>query len=158
MPGVVVIWAANTVFVKAVLDEVSPMAYVVARFAIVVLLLFGWLAARRHLHLPARTDWPPLGLSGLSGYAIYQALFTVGLNKTSAFSGSVLLSLGPVFTLLLAVALGMERVRARQWLGALIATVGVVLFVGESISRGLAGVDRARRPAQFAGGGGVYRL
>jgi len=127
MPGVVVIWTANSVFVTAVLDEVSPMAYVVARFAIVVLLLFGWLAARRHLHLPARTDWPLLGLGGLSGYAIYQAFFTVGLNKTSAFFVSVLLSFGPVFLLLFAVAVGIERVRARQWLGALVVLLGTAL-------------------------------
>ncbi len=127
MPGVVVIWTANSVFVTAVLDEVSPMAYVVARFAIVVLLLFGWLAARRHLHLPARTDWPLLGLGRLSGYAIYQAFFTVGLNKTSAFFVSVLLSFGPVFLLLFAVAVGIERVRARQWLGALVVLLGTAL-------------------------------
>jgi len=158
MLAVVVIWAANTVFVKAVLDEVSPMAYVVARFAIVVLLLFAWLAWRHQLQLPARTDWPLIGLSGLSGYAIYQALFTVGLCHTSAFSVSLLLSLGPVLTMLFAVALGMERVRARQWLGALIATAGVVLFVGESISRGLARLDCERGSAQSAGSGGIRRL
>lgn len=124
MLAVVVIWAANAVFVKAVLDEVTPMAYVVARFAIVVLLLFAWLAWRHQLSLPARADWPLIGLSGLSGYAIYQALFTVGLRHTSAFSVSLLLSLGPVLTMLIAVAMGIERVRARQWPGALIATAG----------------------------------
>ena len=111
MLAVVIIWAANNVVVKAALDELSPMAYVGGRFAIVLVLVFGWLAARRRLCPVRRADVPALLLSGGFGYAAYNTLFTIGLERTSAFSVAVLVSLGPVFTLLLASALGTERVR-----------------------------------------------
>lgn len=136
MLAVVVIWAANNVIVKATLDELSPLAYVLGRFAIVVALVFAWLGARRGLRRPDTADWPLVILAGISGYAVYNALFTVGLERTSAFSVALLISLGPVFTLLLAALLGMERVRPAQWLGVACAAAGVAVFVGDKLLSG----------------------
>jgi drug/metabolite transporter (DMT)-like permease len=136
MLAVVAIWAANNVVVKATLDELSPLAYVGGRFAIVVGLLFAWLAARHSLRPIARADWPALLLTGLTGYAAYNVLFTLGLDRTSAFSVAVLISLGPVFTLLIASALGGERVRPLQWAGVACAAVGVGVFVGDKLQAG----------------------
>ena len=133
---VVLIWAANNVIIKAVLDELSPLAYVLARFLIVVLLLFGWLAIRGKVRVPARADLPLVALAGVSGYAVYNAVFFVGLERTSAFSVALLISLGPVFTLLFATLLGIERAAPRQWLGVGVAVAGVVLFVGDKLRAG----------------------
>ena len=137
MLAVVLIWAANNVVVKAVLDELAPLAYVLGRFVIVVALLFGWLALRRVPLRPVRADLPLFALAGLSGYAIYNAFFTVGLDRTSAFSVALLISLGPVFTLLFATLLGIERARRGQWLGVGCAAVGVAVFVGDKLRGGV---------------------
>lgn len=136
MAAVVLIWAVNNVVVKAVLDELDPLAYLLARFVIVVLLVFAWLGARRGLPRPRREDVARFFVAGLSGYAVYNALFTVGLARTSAFSVAVLISLGPVFTLLFATLLGTERARGGQWLGAAVAAGGVALFVGDKAAAG----------------------
>ena len=133
MLAVVLIWAANNVIVKTVLDELSPLAYVLGRFLIVVVLVFAWLAVRRGLHRPEPADVPLFVLAGVSGYAAYNALFTVGLERTSAFSVALLISLGPVFTLLFARLLGIERARPRQWLGVVCAALGVAVFVGDTL-------------------------
>jgi len=136
MAAVVLIWAANNVVVKAVLDELDPFAYILARFVIVVALVFSWLALRRQLRPPRAADLPAFLLAGLSGYAIYNALFTVGLAHTSAFSVALLISLGPVFTLIFATVLGIERARPGQWLGTAVAAAGVALFVGDKLVGG----------------------
>lgn len=136
MVGVVVTWAGNNVVVKSALDELTPLAYVGGRFLIVIALLFSWLLARRSVQRVRRDDWPALLLTGISGYAAYNALFTLGLDRTSAFSVALLVALGPVFTLLFASALGSERVRPMQWLGVTVAMVGVALFVGDKVLAG----------------------
>ncbi len=137
MLAVVGIWAANNVIVKATLDELSPLAYVLGRFLIVVALVFAWLLLRRRLRLPEAADWPLVALAGISGYAVYNALFTVGLERTSAFSVALLVSLGPVFTMLLAAVLRLERVAPGQWLGVVFAAAGVAVFVGDKLRSGV---------------------
>lgn len=137
MLAVVLIWAGNNVIVKAALDELAPLAYVLGRFVIVVLLLFAWLGARWTDLRLRRADLPRTLLAGVSGYAVYNALFTVGLDRTSAFSVALLIALGPVFTLLFAAALGIERTRPVQWLGVAAAAAGVALFVGDKLRDGL---------------------
>lgn len=137
MLAVVLIWAGNNVVVKGALAELDPLAYVVGRFAIVVALLFAWLAPRRTLAVPRRADLPRYLFVGLTGYALYNALFTVGLANTSVFSVALLVSMGPVFTLLIASVLGMERVRLGQWVGVVLATAGVALFVGDKLGGGI---------------------
>lgn len=129
------IWAGNNVIVKDAVAAIDPVAYVVARFALVVCLLFPLLLlSRGSLRVP-RQDWSMLVLSGVAGFAIYNVLFTIALETTSAFSAALLISMGPAFTLLLASWLGMETVRQAQWIGIGIALAGVAIFVGNT-SRG----------------------
>ncbi|HEU0114037.1 MAG TPA: DMT family transporter [Thermomicrobiales bacterium] len=125
---VVVVWAANNLVVKGALAELEPLAYVAGRFAIVVALLFGWMAATQRIAPPTAADLPRFLFAGLFGYAAYNSLFTFGLARTSVFSVALLVSFGPIFTLLLAALLRMDRVRLGQWAGVALATAGVALF------------------------------
>ncbi|MCC6313953.1 MAG: DMT family transporter, partial [Thermomicrobiales bacterium] len=133
MSAVVVIWATNNVFTKAVLPEIAPLAFIWARFAIVTPSLFAWLIARRRLELPRRADWPLFLVSGACGFGFYNVLFILGIDRTSAFAAALLLSLNPTITMLFASLLRIERGPPAQWLGAALATGGVALFVGESL-------------------------
>ena len=87
------------------------------------------MAAGRRIVPPALADLPRFLFAGLFGYAVYNALFTFGLDRTSVFSVALLVSLGPIFTLLLAALLRTDRVRLGQWVGVALATAGVALFV-----------------------------
>ena len=132
---VILIWAGNNALVKWALGDIDPVAYVLSRFALVVVLLFPWLWWRRADLRVRRTDRAALFWSGITGFSLYNLLFTLGLVHTSAFSVGLLVSLGPVFTLLLAAALGLERVRPGQWLGVGVALAGIVVFVGDKLAR-----------------------
>jgi drug/metabolite transporter (DMT)-like permease len=132
----VVIWAANNIIVKRALDQIDPRAYVFGRFAIVVVPLFAWLMFR-HVPLAIRREDLPLFLfTGVTGYAAYNLLFTIALDHTTAFSTALLVSMGPVITLLIAAAIGTERIRSVQWMGVVCSTTGVALFVGEKLAGG----------------------
>lgn len=138
MLAVVLMWAANNIVVKGALAELDPLAYVVGRFVIVVVALGLAGAATRRIVVPRRADWPLFLLVGSVGFALYNALFTIGLDHTSVFSVALLVSLGPVFTMALAWAMRLERVRAGQWIGAALAVGGVALFVQAKASGGAA--------------------
>jgi drug/metabolite transporter (DMT)-like permease len=129
--GATLLWGMNFSAAKRVLQEVDPLAVAAARalggvvvFAALLLLLdgprgFAWARLKRAA---------PLGLLGVFAN---QILFIEGLKRTSAAHSAVLISLLPLYVLLLSVALGQERLN--PWKGAGIATAfaGVVLVASE---------------------------
>ena len=70
---------------------------------------------------PARADLPRLALCGLLGVAANQALFLVGLQRSSATHAGLVMCLIPVFTFLVAVMMRQERIEARRALGLALA-------------------------------------
>ena len=136
MLAVVLMWAANNILIKVTVDVLPPLPFVVGRFLIVIALVWAWIAWRR---LPARIalpDWPLLLVAGVFGFGIHNALFTIGMQHTSAFSAALLLSLSPIFTMLLARVIGMEHPSSAQWLATGLAAAGVLVFVGDKLRVG----------------------
>jgi drug/metabolite transporter (DMT)-like permease len=137
MLGVVILWATNSVLTKAALDRgLEPLIYVPVRFAIGTVAVFAWLKLWRVSLRVRRQDVPRLFVSGLTGFAIYNLLYVVGLSHTSVFSAAILVSLAPIFMLLIAAAFGLERVRPLQWLGVALSFVGVAIFIGDKLLAG----------------------
>jgi drug/metabolite transporter (DMT)-like permease len=132
--AVILIWASTFVITKNALDDFSPFSFIFARFSIVLGLSLAVLAAqslsrgwRRMWHID-RADLPRFVAAGLFGYTFYQIGFTVGLDHTTPFSSSLLIANVPLFTLVIAAALG-ERYPLGAWLGVVVAVVGVAVFL-----------------------------
>lgn len=133
MLGVVLMWAANNIVIKVTVGVLPPLPFVVARFLIVIALVWAWILIRR---VPARIaagDIPLTLLCGITGFGIYNALFTIGMERTSAFSVAILVSLSPIFTLILARLARIERPTRAQWLAVALSAAGVAVFVGEKV-------------------------
>ncbi len=138
MLTVVITWSANNIVIKLAVDLVPALSFVVARFAIVLILIWAWILLRRLSAGIAWRDLPAMILTGVTGYGIYSALFTIGMERTSAFSVALLVSLTPVFTLILVRLGGIEHPTRAQWLAVAVSTAGVALFVGDKLrSEGL---------------------
>ncbi len=127
------IWGLNFPLVKLVLDGVPPLGFNALRFpvAAIVILLFlvPGRSVGRPLRLPERDDILPIIGLGLLGNVGYQILFIWGLDLTRAGNASLFLGTIPVWTALLAVAVGQESVSLRQWVGILGALGGATLLV-----------------------------
>lgn len=138
---VVLSWASTFILTKDAFDSFRPLAFVVVRFTIIVAICLGVLAVqgarsgwRRYWHVD-REDWPRFILAGVSGYTVYQLGFTLGLVHTSPFSSSLLISMMPLFVLLLVTVLG-ERPSTSAWIGVGIAIAGVVVFLADRSAGG----------------------
>ena len=131
---VAVLWASNNVFTKAALDRgLEPLIYISLRFGLVALLLFPYLWLRGVSLRMHRSDIPRFIVSGLCGFAFYNMLYIVGLSHTSAFSAAILISLAPIFILLISAIFGLERVLPLQWAGVALSTLGVAIFIGDKL-------------------------
>lgn len=114
---------------KLALRTMSSTALVTVRIvgaAIAFLLLKGSLAEL--LKIPRR-DLFSLVLSSLLGVSLNQFLFIKGLSLTTVINATLLGTTIPVFTLLISIILGYDRLSLRRCLGVLLAASGVIYLV-----------------------------
>lgn len=79
--------------------------------------------------LERRADYARVALYSLLGVVLNQLLYVKGLALSTAVNATLLGTMIPVFTLLVAVLLGRENFSARVALGVVVAACGVVYLV-----------------------------
>ncbi len=137
-------WALGSVLFKKLGDELPPVALTFAKGVTGAALLGLALGPMGFSEIELR-PLTLLVLSGLLGIAVGDTLFFMALRNLGAHSVVVLLTLGQVFTLLLAVAWLGERPGGADWAGIVLILAGVTLVLwvrlsGEGGSTGLAGI------------------
>lgn len=128
---VVLIWGANFTFIKFCLAEIPAFAFAGLRFTLASFLLvsLAW-----HRDGPPRITSGTLGrliALGIIGNTLYQALFMIGLSRTSVGNVAILVGCSPVLVALLGAVTGIERLTRPVAIGALLAFTGIALVVSE---------------------------
>lgn len=120
---------------RFVLAEVPPLTLALLRYAIGVLCLLPFaLPGLRGLarRPPARDLWAMAAL-GAGQFGVLIALLNWGLQRVPAAPAALIFSLFPLLTLLLAAALGRERVSAPLLAGVLLSMAGVALALAPKL-------------------------
>ena len=135
-----VAWGMNFVFVKYVLDNLGFGAFMFLRFLVLPLLGLALLVIifrHRIAHTwPKRADLPRFLLCALVGHVIHISAVMYGMNLSTAFSSSLVLTCQPLFTLAILAWLGAERLRGQQIAGTLLAFAGISLFLADKFAAG----------------------
>jgi len=95
---------------------------------------------RKHLAraVPRREDLPRFAAAGLLGHTLHVGIVMWGIDLSTAFSSSLVLTSAPIFTLLILAAMGAERLQARQLAGTAVAFCGIALFLSDKFAGGFA--------------------
>jgi drug/metabolite transporter (DMT)-like permease len=120
---------------RFVVAEVPPLTLAMLRYAIGFLCLLPFaLAAVRgtRLAVPAR-DLAAMAALGIGQFGILIALMNWGLQSVGAAQAALIFSLFPLLTLLLAAALGRERVTASLLAGVLLSIAGVAVAIAPKL-------------------------
>jgi drug/metabolite transporter (DMT)-like permease len=136
------VWGVNFSVTKYVLDAIGVGPFLFLRYLVMPLLAFSLLVIilRRHLpkSWPQRADLPRFAAAGLIGHTLHVGLVTWGIHLSTAFSSALVLTSGPLFTLLILALIGDEPLRARQLAGTGAAFAGIALFLSDKFGGGLA--------------------
>jgi drug/metabolite transporter (DMT)-like permease len=139
----VVVWAVNFIAVKIGLLYLPPLAMasfrVVLAGAVMIPVYFCCLRLKafqeaadlRRQGFATRDLWVFFYL-GFFGVTVNQMCFTIGLYFTHVGHAAVIVGLGPIYILILAVLLGLERATGHKVIGMVIALVGVVVLASEN--------------------------
>jgi drug/metabolite transporter (DMT)-like permease len=129
LTATVLIWALNFTVTKYVLEHgFQPLAYSTVRYGAAALLFAGLTygiegslrVGRRHLLL--------LLAAAAVGIWLNQLSYVYAIKLTTASTTALILGATPIFTALFAFAVGLERLRGRFWVAAVVSFVGVALI------------------------------
>ncbi len=136
--ALILCWGANFSVQKMVFREMSPGGFLMARYLIMPVaaaaLLF-WRFGRRWPRVP-RADLLQLLKLGIAGHLLHVGLVTYGIHWSTAFSSSLILGCGPLFTLLILRWSGIETLTRGQVAGVAVAMAGVLLFLSDKLLGG----------------------
>lgn len=132
--GFVLVWSSGYIAGPFGVEAMSPLMLVAVRFVLAALVAWVLARALRGPLRVTRADAVRIGLSGLvlNGvqFAAMYLAFDAGLGATLA---SLMHSLSPVLTALLAAAFLGERLSRMQVLGFVIGVAGVVIVLGPDV-------------------------
>ena len=134
----ILIWGANFSVQKIVFQAMSPGGFLFARYLIMPLCAFIVLVWRYGRHFPrlSRAELWALAKLGFIGHFLHVVPVTFGIHWSTAFSSSVILACGPIFTLLILRARQLERLGRWQMVGVGVACTGVLLFLSDKLLGG----------------------
>lgn len=124
---------AATVASRWVVGEVGPATLALLRYAIGACCLLPFFLAAPHVRIAGRDLAAICGL-GIGQFGILVALLNVGLLTVTAARAVLLFSSFPLMTMLLAAALGRERLTPAKTLGVLLSFAGVGLALLDKLA------------------------
>lgn len=124
------IWAGNWVIGRAVRETMPPLTLTFWRWSIAALLLAPLgLVRLRGNGAVVRQSWRVLVLLGVLGAGFFQAMVYIGLRYTEAVNATMMYSASPLFIILMAYGLGVERVRPGQLAGMAVSFCGILVIL-----------------------------
>lgn len=127
------LFSINSIISKVAMRAIAPLSFACLRIVGGAILLCVIAPPRGF----SRADFWRIASFAILGVVLNQTLFLAGLSLTSAHIAAILLTAIPIFTLIVAIVLKLERATARKIGGIVIALAGALLVVG---SEGLAGL------------------
>ncbi|HKW98647.1 MAG TPA: DMT family transporter [Bryobacteraceae bacterium] len=123
----ILLWSANFIIAKVALREFPPLLLGALRISLAAVFLAPFYY--RKARTAGKPLWPGAGLALLIFLGICnvgnQLLFLIGLNRTSVSHSALIIGIGPMFVLLIASTIGLERITLRKAFGMVIALGGV---------------------------------
>lgn len=121
---------AAMVATRFVVDQTAPASLALLRYLIGFCCLLPFVAVAGPARFERR-DIAPIALLGIAQFGVLIALLNYGLQFIPSARGALLFATFPLLTMLLAAALGHERLTATKTLGVLTTIVGVGFALGE---------------------------
>jgi drug/metabolite transporter (DMT)-like permease len=125
----VVLWALNFTVTKYVLEHgFQPLAYSTVRYGIATI-IFTWFTfgVERSFQVRRGDLWIVVVAAAL-GIWLNQLSYVYALEYSNASTIALILGATPIFTAIIAFAIGLERLHTRFWIAAAVSFAGVGLI------------------------------
>ncbi len=134
----ILVWGVNFSLQKFIFTAIGPGAFLFVRYLIMPACAIGLLMSRHGRLWPRvpRADLWALVRLGFAGHFLHVGMVCYGIHWSTAFSSSLILACGPLFTLLLLRIKGLESLHRAQVVGISLALAGVLVFLSDKLMGG----------------------
>ena len=134
----IVIWGVNFTVKKYVYTVTGPGGFLFVRYLIMPVCAVALLLHRYGTYWPrvSRSDFWALARLGIVGHTLHVGMVCYGIHWSTAFSSSLILACGPIFTMLILRLMGIEQLKRAQLIGVAIAFAGVLVFLSDKVLAG----------------------
>ena len=122
------LWAGNAIVGRVMRDAVPPMTLNLLRWSIALLILLP-LGRRLFAHGDLLRHWRRFALLGLLGIGLYNSLQYLALQTSTPINVTLVASGMPVWMLLVGALFFKVRIGRRQWIGAALSILGVLVVL-----------------------------
>ena len=125
-----ILWGIQPIFVKIVVAEMTPSSLIFFRYIFLsgTLFIIMKILGEKHL-LPPKDCWLRLVLMGLTGVTLNNGSQFAGLQYSTVANATLIATLTPAMTALLAAIFLRERLNLLQWLGIFISMSGTLYLI-----------------------------
>ncbi len=129
LAATVVLWALNFTVTKYVLEHgFKPLAYSTTRYGAATVLFTWFTYGTEQSFRVRRRDLALIVLAAGLGIWLNQLSYVYALTFSNASTIALILGATPIFTALIAFAIGLERLHTRFWIAAAVSFAGVALI------------------------------
>ncbi|MBY0599432.1 DMT family transporter [Bacillus bingmayongensis] len=123
----IILWGTAFPVIRFGLEAFSPEHLTLLRLLIAsfVLLIF---AVINKMRLPELKDIPAIFILGGLGFTVYHLALNCGEKSVAAGPASLIISVTPIFTAILALIFFGEKLRLSGWIGGVISMIGVAFL------------------------------
>lgn len=132
------VWGVNFTLQKFAFAALTPGGFLFARYLVMPACAFALLLRAGGGRLPpiARDDLWALARLAFVGHVLHVGMVTYGIHWSTAFSSSLIMACGPVFTLLILRWQRVETLGRAQVAGVALACAGVLAFLSDKLLAG----------------------
>lgn len=138
--GVMVAWGFNVPIIKILVGYFPPVTITSMRIFTAGITVFIIMAAMKKIRKPSFGEWKFIIFGSLFSIVGHHFFLSMGLTKTSATNGALILGTGPLLTAILSSVLLRNRPTWVQIMGFLFGSAGVS-FIVLSGEKGLSGLS-----------------
>lgn len=126
---VMLFWGLNLVALKLLVGYFSPFVMTGIRIFIAGICVNFILIFMKKLVFPVKNQWKWIFLASILGVVLHHLLLSMGLVKTSAINGGIILGFSPLLTAILALLFGFNKFNPITFIGFILGAFGVTLSV-----------------------------
>lgn len=130
------IWGGMYLVSDVVLNVLPPATLLLIRYCLALPVLWlVWYSAKNRQTI-ASADWPMVVLTAFVGFLVSLLVQFWGTKWSTGAAGAVITSATPAFIIVFAAWILQERAQMMQWLGLVLATIGVLVvsFFGRPVA------------------------
>lgn len=129
--GVMLAWGFNVIALKVLVSHFMPATMTAFRVLTAGAAVLVILASMKQMRWPTKQEWIYVGFGSLFNVVLHHYFLSIGLSRTTASNGGLILGLGPLLTTILAVTFLGDKATFSRALGVVIGFTGVSFVVLE---------------------------